>query len=122
MTTRLEFQTVEIQKGNKETFLVTVLSNAVAVNLTGCTIKLQIRQKDQNTLLADSSIDSGMAISDGSAGSVYASGIVGCTIPAAISIKLPDVAYGEVQAVSGGSLSPVTLAKLLIVAYDSILR
>jgi len=123
MTSRLEFQTIEVQKGNKESYIVTVLNGGGAVNLVGYTIKMQIRQKNDDTVvIADSTVDSGMAIADGSAGSVYASGLVGCTITAAVSLKLPDLAYGEVQAVSGGGLAPVTLAKFLLVAYPSIFR
>lgn len=122
-SSRFEYQIVELEKGNKETFVITVVNNGVAVNLTGYTIKLMLRPEPGSyVILADSTIDAGMSISDAANGSVYASGLVGCIISSAVSQALPDICYGEIQAISGGNLSPITLAKIKVIAYDSIVR
>lgn len=123
MATRFDFQNVQIQRGNKETFTVTVNNNGAVQSLAGYSIKMMIRPRPESyIILADSTIDAGMTIADGSNGSVYSSGIVGCVISAAISQSLPNISYAEVQAVSGGTLAPITLAVVKLICSEEVLR
>jgi len=121
MTTNFQETNLSQYAGDRALHTFTLTSGGSAYNLTGYTITAQARLSiNDGDKIFDTAVTSGMAIADGSNGSVFSTGTIVLLIPAAVTIKMPEECRYQLQAVSGSIV--VTLAHGIIFTYSEIVR
>lgn len=121
MTTNFQETNLSQYAGDRALHTFTLTSGGAAYNLTGYTITAQARMlPDDGDKVFDTASTSGMAIADATNGSVFSTGTVVLLIPAAVTIRMPERCFYQLQAVSGSIV--VTLAHGLIFTYGEITR
>lgn len=123
MTTNFQEANLSQYAGDRAVHTLSILtSSGAAYNLTGYTLTAQARMvPDDGDKVFDTASTSGMAIADATNGSVFSTGTVVLVIPAAITIRMPERCYYQLQGVASGSIV-VTLAHGLIFTYGEITR
>lgn len=117
-TTKFEETNLAVYRGDTETYTFQCYDDdalTVQSNLTGYTISAQCRlHPDENNTYFDTGATAGMAIANGTNGSVFATGTVVLLITAAITNVLPDVTYYDIRAMSGSVVRRIASGKLIV--------